>query len=160
MGASVFKVREVYENELNISLKYSNLSLAKDFELATGACLWEEVESLVTEAIPDSAVVYHCLGGDHDPWGETFIALPLSKFLKESLSYVRQKEKYIKQVEQLLEQEAQRRWLRPGVPSLYTLVKASLKSKEYLVTSVIEYQRQFGYDSTTFFFGQFRDELL
>lgn len=140
----------------NISLNFSYRTLLDDFRQVTGLNLWTEVETLVTREIPGAEVsLIRGYGYDCDVRGESFINIEPGVHMTQV-----QQLSYIEKIELLLEKEAKNRWLRPGVPSLCMLVKNRLKTKEYLMHSIMTHQQQHGYRSTQLLVEQHKNDLL
>lgn len=121
---------------LVVDLGYDHARLPTAYEHATGQSFWAEVRHSVLTACAGSKERPRIADLDHD----LYFALGT----KDEASFERQAIK----VKEILEQRAKQIWLRPGVPTLNSMVISFLDSRANLVMSLLEYQRKKGYSDT------------
>lgn len=132
---------------LVVDLGLANAWLPTAYEHATGQSFWAEVRCSVLTACAGSKE--HSIADlDHD----LYFALDA----KDDASFEQQATK----VKEILEQRAKQIWLRPGVPTLNSMVILFLKTRANLVMSLLEYQQKRGYSDTKQLVDQFSDCLL
>lgn len=151
----VFKVwRRDNEDVVHVSLVYDHWDLPDEYVLATGTNFWKEVEATVLGTFLGSETV-GWPAYDHD-----VISFKMRNARDSHLTQ-RSSPDISESVKNTLEEKARLDWLRPGVPTLFKLTKEFLASnKKNLIASVMEFQRQHGYDSTKLCLEQFENAWL
>lgn len=133
---------------LVIDLTYDHFCLDRAFEKATEANFWDDVRYTVMTACPSCEEHPHIPDLDHDLYFEL------------KCSDEKDFEQQACKIKEILEQRAEKVYLRPGVPKLYTITKNYLKNKTNLVLSLIEFQEKYGYQQTKELVDQYEDVLL
>lgn len=133
---------------LAMNLCFDHFDLDRVYEKTTDTSFWDDVRRTIMKACPRSEEQPYIADLDYD----LYFALKC----KNAADFHTKACK----VKQMLEQRAEKVYLRPGVPKLYTITKNYLKNKTNLVMSLIEFQEKYGYKQTRELVVQYGDVVL
>ena len=133
---------------LAMDLSVDHLGLVREYEKTTDTSFWDDVRKTIMKACPGSKEHPYIADLDHQLYF-AFKCKNAADFHKSACK-----------VKQMLEKRAEKVYLRPGVPKLYTITKNHLKNKTNLIMSLLEFQEKYGYQQTKELVAQYGDVLL
>lgn len=122
---------------LAVSLTSKYTALPREYQHATGQDFWKDLRNTVLACCPGSSKAPCLADLDCDLYFNLGTELSAAMFERCALK-----------VKEAVEQRAVQVWLRPGVPTLFSMVTKKLMTRGSLVASLMEFQHKYGYHAS------------